>query len=184
MSASSRFASIEGTLSQRPKSRPALPALITSEPETEAEDPSPQPKTAELKPRAVKPARTPQTQPSAPASASTGGTRRIAFRLDAELHDRLTKRVATDGTTQAYVILDAIESAYAAGALDQEQHSEPATVGSLFARPRGRKPAIPAVPTEIRVDAPAQDQIDTMVETYDFESRTQLIAVALRHHLV
>jgi len=84
----------------------------------------------------------------------------------------------------AKVSTDAIESAYTAGVLDQEQHGEPARTGSLFARPKGRKPAIPAVPTEIRVDATAQDQIDTMVETYDFESRTQRIAVAVRHHLV
>jgi hypothetical protein len=179
MSGNSRFASIEGTLSQRSKARPTL---ITSEPDAETEDTSPQSEKAEAKPQAAKPARTQRSV--APASASTGGTRRIAFRLDAELHDSLTKRVAVDGTTQAYVVLDAIESAYAAGALDQEQHSEPATTGSLFARPKGRKPAIPAVPTEIRVDSTAQDQIDTMVKTYDFESRTQLIAVALRHHLV
>lgn len=178
MTTNSRFASIEGTLNKRPKIRPAL---IVDEPEQQPDKVLPPESLAVGRPKTTAPRKS-----NAPASSnvSDGGTRRIAFRLDAELHERLTKRVAFEGTTQAYVVLDAIEGAFAAGILADEPKGEPVQTGSLFARPKGRKPAVPAVPTEIRVDARAQDQIDTMVETYEFESRTQLIAMALRHYLI
>lgn len=112
------------------------------------------------------------------------GTRRIVFRLEPELHHKLTTAVADRKIGQGQIILNAIEAAYQAGVLTQlvlDEAGGPA--GELFPRLKGRVKVEASIPVEMRLPASAAAVLDRLVTETGAESRTQLITAALRHYL-
>jgi predicted transcriptional regulator len=169
---SDRFGSISGLLADRPERKPATIHPITPEGKG---DPTP-----ELKPA-------PQPRPATRKSReSTGGTRRVAFRLDPDLHTRLLARARQTNRSQGNVVLDAVEAAHTGGILTDLVAAEkkpPEPQAGLFARTAPRAAAQSSVPVEIQIRAQAVDQIDRLAKEHYADNRTQLITAALRNHL-
>lgn len=119
------------------------------------------------------------------STASNGGVRRVALRLDPLLHRALAAKVAVDRTSQGEVVLDAVEGVLESGRLAdliEQEHSRQHGQG-LFPRlrPRGRPTA--TIPVELRLDARAVAALDELAKDLGAESRTELIAVALKDQL-
>ena len=111
--------------------------------------------------------------------------RRIASRLDPVLHAALTATAASEKSSHGHVVLDCVEAAHNAGVLTDLVAAGTASPqpGGLFPRLKGRGPAQPAGPVEIRLHAHAVTILDQLVDETAAESRTQLIVAALRHRL-
>lgn len=180
-----RFASISTLLPTRPAAEPvadeqseAAPAASSSKTSAPAAArPGPQ----KVPPRTRAPRQTAAEQPRPRASdAADGGTRRVAFRLDPDLHQQLSERAAQNRTSKGNVVLDAIEDAHDAGALAPAA-PRPARTG-LFARTQDRGPAAPTVLVEIRLTSQAVQTLDQLVARTKQPTRTQLIHAALDHH--
>ena len=112
--------------------------------------------------------------------------RRIAFRFDPDLYAALSTRAGRDGASHGQVVLDSIEAAHTAGVLADliAGRAEPGNPSGLFPRLKTRGPSRPTVPVEFRLHTRAAAVLDTLVEQTYAESRTQLIAAALHHHLI
>ena len=150
---------------------------------------------------------TAKTQPAKterPAQRPTAGARRLAkkattsaafhrvpVRLDADLRDRLDNAARAREATFSEIAFDALEAAHHAGKLGAlvEADTAPATrrasrpSGALFQRPQGRVAARPTVLTEFRLTTEDMAVLDSLVDEAEATSRSQLIKVALRHHL-
>lgn len=121
---------------------------------------------------------------SDPAAEQTpaGASRRVAFRLQPELHAALSARTRESDSSRADVVLDLVEKAVIAGRLQAivnnyaspHEHS-----GGLFPRLQGRRPAEPAIPTEIRVAPEAVQILDELVERHGALSRTHLLSAVV-----
>ena len=178
-----RFESIGNILSSRSAelAQPAHDEPLSAP----AAEPSPTPVT-ELRPATSSSPRRPDTTKRPPRSAAaTGGVRRIAFRLDPDLHSALTARAGATNSSHGQVVLDSIEATHASGALTDliaQEHTAGQT-GGLFPRLATRSPVQPTVPVEIRLHAGAVTVLDQLVDKVGAQSRTQLIVTALRHHL-
>jgi len=173
-----RFASISTLLPTRPTVEPAQDQVSDAHPDAASVGPSRS--STRPGPGRSRPPRRTTDQPKARASdAADGGTRRIAFRLDPELHQQLSERATKTKTSKGNVVLDAIEDAHAAGALT---HQEPPTRTGMFARTPDRGPATPTVLVEIRLTSQAVRTLDQLVERTKQPTRTQLLHVALSHH--
>ena len=173
-----RFASISTLLPTRPTAEPTREQPVQAQPDSgsvETTRPRIQPVPAR------NPAHRTTEQPKARASdAADGGTRRVAFRLDPGLHQQLSERATQTRTSKGNVVLDAIETAHAAGALT---YAEPqATQTGMFARTADRGPAAPTVLVEIRLTSQAARTLDQLVERTKQPTRTQLLHTALSHH--
>lgn len=119
------------------------------------------------------------------SAKSDGGVRRIAFRLDPNLHSALTTTAANAKTSHGQVVLDSIEIAHRSGGLTELVAKEAGGLPTdgLFPRLKGRGPAQPTVPVEIRLHVQAVAVLDSLVAQTKAESRTQLIVAALRQRL-
>ena len=174
---SDRFGSISGLLANKPAPRQATVHPITAEPgEQAASTPAPR-----QRQRAA-------TAPSRPRSEeSSGATRRVAFRLEPDLHARLAAAAKNRESTHGNIVLDAIEDAHSAGRLGDLVAADKNTPNSastaLFVRSAPRGPAKPSIPVEIQLHTQAVDQLDRLVSEHSADSRTQLMVVALRAHL-
>ncbi|MFY0408940.1 hypothetical protein [Solicola sp. PLA-1-18] len=212
MSESTRFRSLEGILAKPATKRQPLPAVDPtddtdpsesatasrtdatsemSEKSTPSTDTRAQTARA-ASPRPSTPGRTRREQATQPARAAqpnsqtTGGTRRVPFRLGEDLARGLTERVSRDGTSQAHVVLDAIEAAHIAGTLGDLVAAEQrptSGAGALFTRPAVRGAATASVATEIRLDAGTLAVLDELVDSTGAATRTQLIIASLKDHL-
>lgn len=185
----SRFASIGGILS-RPSNQTQQRNQSTETPRDDVrggEDPA----SDVVEAHAPGPARNnteshPSTATGDRRSAeSNGGVRRVALRLDPSLHQGLAARVAAERKSQGEVVLDAIEGSLESGRLAdliEEEHNFQQGQG-LFPRlrPRGRPTA--SIPVELRLDARAVAALDELAKNLGAESRTELIAVALKEQL-
>lgn len=184
-----RFESISGILN-RTATDTAADLGTAEQPRDQshaAADPAPASVTT-LRPATPDAGRPAQSLADASPKASTtsdGGVRRIAFRLDPTLHTALAAKAASDKASQGQVVLDAIEAAHQTDALTNLIAAEAAAPqsDSLFPRLRGRGTAQATVPVEIRLHAQAATVLDQLVTQTGAESRTQLIAAALRRHL-
>lgn len=181
---SDRFASISSLLPTRPA---AASGTSSARPSPQAENRGGEGEAASPRSRsgaaaqARTPRRPPVQQPSERASdAADGGTRRTAFRLDPTLHQQLSDRAVQTKTSKGNVVLDAIEAAHAAGALE---HRKAAPVKSgMFTRTADRAPATPTVLVEIRLTAQALREVDRLVEATEQPTRTSLLHAALTHY--
>lgn len=170
---SDRFGSISGLLTARPERHPATIHPITPQVGEEipatAERPAPRPRPTARKSR-----------------ESAGGIRRVAFRLNPELHARLVAHAKQTNSSQGNVVLDALEAAHSAGILTDLVAAEkkpPQPQIGLFARTSPRTAATSSVPVEIQLRTQAVEQIDQLAEQHHADNRTQLITAALRNHL-
>lgn len=143
---------------------------------------------AEAKPAASRPHQRPAQAPADRDSDAPGGqppagpSRRIAFRLAPELHAALITRTRESDNSRADVVLDLVEKAVSAGRLQaiiDSYTSSPAPSGGLFPRLQGRRPAEPAIPTEIRVAPEAVQILDELVERHGASSRTHLLSAVV-----
>jgi hypothetical protein len=147
-----------------------------SEPERAADEPEP---TASAEPELAPAAPAPVVDDVDQAAADTEARQLIVY-MPERLRARL-KRAAV-GSTQLYVMLDAVEKTESAGVLGQlvAQHQAPDTSG-LFARKRAR-----GVEPNVQVNARALHQhvevLDRLAAKYD-TNRSELIRVALDHVL-
>jgi hypothetical protein len=119
------------------------------------------------------------------SSRSSGGVRRIVFRLDPDLHKSLEERATAQRTSYGQLVLDAVEAVHSGGqlsALLAASGSARDDTG-LFPRLRARADARPAVSVEIRVDARAVEILDRLVQEQGAENRTHLMVTALTAHL-
>jgi len=116
---------------------------------------------------------------------SSGGTRRIVFRLDPELHRSLGDRATAERTSYGQLVLDAVETVHADGQLPALLAASGSSAGDtgLFPRLRSRADARPAVSVEIRVDARAVEILDRLVQEQGAENRTHLMVTALDAYL-
>lgn len=173
-----RFGSISGLLTSKTAPREATVHPISSEAGERPTEPA--------APRGQQRRRTaPATQPK--SAESTGGTRRVAFRLEPDLHARLVSHAKQGDTTHGNIVLDAIEAAHSAHKLADmiaaaTSVTQPVSSG-LFVRSAPRGAAKPSIPVEVQLHAQAVEQIDQFVAEYGADNRTQLIVVALQHHL-
>lgn len=178
-----RFASISTLLPTRPAAKSNLQEQASTSSDVEvvpATDETPastaQPTSVESRTR-----RRAVDQPKARASdTADGGTRRVAFRLEPDLHQQLSERAAQTKTSKGNVVLDAIEDAHAAGALTPA--ASQSTRSSMFARTPDRGPAAATVLVEIRLTSQAVRTLDQLVENTGQPTRTQLLHAALAHH--
>lgn len=130
----------------------------------------------------------PMPAPSAGAqtsSRSSGGARRIVFRLDPELHRALGERATADRTSYGQLVLDAVEAVHGEGRLPELLTASGTSHGEtgLFPRLRARADARPAVSVEIRVDARAVEILDRLAQEQGAENRTHLMVTALNAYL-
>ena len=119
------------------------------------------------------------------SSRSSGGARRIVFRLDPDLHRVLGERATAERTSYGQLVLDAVEAAHSGGhlpALLAASGSARVDTG-LFPRLRARADARPAVSVEIRVDARAVEILDRLALEQGAENRTHLMVTALTAYL-
>jgi len=173
-----RFASISTLLPTRPTVEPVRDQPSEAEPDAASEGAFRS--SARPVPARSRAPRRATDQPKARASdAADGGTRRVAFRLNPDLHQQLSERATKTRTSKGNVVLDAIEDAHAAGALT---HQEPHTRTGMFARTPDRGPAAPTVLVEIRLTSQAVRTLDQLVERTKQPTRTQLLHAALSHH--
>ena len=174
-----RFASIHTLLPTRPTAEPMQDQSAQAQPGNGSGEAS----RSRIQPASVRtrPEHRTTEQPKARASdAADGGTRRVAFRLDPGLHQQLSERAIQTRTSKGNVVLDAIETAHAAGALT---YAEPqATQSGMFARTPDRGPAAPTVLVEIRLTSQAVRTLDQLIERTKQPTRTQLLHAALSHH--
>jgi hypothetical protein len=119
------------------------------------------------------------------SSRSSGGARRIVFRLDPDLHRSLGERATTERTSYGQLVLDAVEAVHAGGQLPKLLAISGSTRddSGLFPRLRARVDARPAVSVEIRVDAGAVEILDRLVQEQGAENRTHLMVTALTAYL-
>jgi len=173
-----RFASISTLLPARPAAEPAPNEQPDMQPDNDAAETTRS--STPPSPGRSRPRRT-TDQPKARASdAADGGTRRVAFRLDPDLHQQLSERATKTKSSKGNVVLDAIEDAHAAGALTRV---EPQSIRTgMFARTPDRGPAAPTVLVEIRLTSQAVRTLDQLVERTNQPTRTQLLHAALSHH--
>lgn len=174
-----RFASISTLLPTRPTAEPPPDQPAQAQPGSGSDEAfRPRAQSAPARSRSVR--RTTE-QPTARASdAADGGTRRIAFRLDPGLHQRLSERATQTKTSKGNVVLDAIEAAHTANALT---YTEPQTTRTgMFARTPDRGPAAPTVLVEIRLTSQAVRTLDELVERTKQPTRTRLLHAALSHY--
>lgn len=186
MITSRRFESSSGILNRTATDPTPEPAEPPAPAPAAAEEPAP---TGVIKLRPAvrrRPAvETPTPSPAKASASADGGVRRIAFRLDPDLHTALTGRAAAAKTSHGQVVLDCVEGAYQAGVptdLVAAKTAPPQTDG-LFPRLRSRTTAQATVPVEIRLHARAVTVLDQLVDQTGADSRTQLVAAALRHQL-
>jgi len=119
------------------------------------------------------------------SSRSSGGARRIVFRLDPDLHRSLGDRATAERTSYGQLVLDAVEAVHSDGqlpALLAASGSARDDTG-LFPRLRSRVDARPAVSVEIRVDARAVEILDRLAQEQGAENRTHLMVTALTAYL-
>ena len=173
-----RFGSISGLLTSKPAPRQATVHPITAD---TGEQPTEPPATRGQQRRRTAPAAKPKSE------ESTGGTRRIAFRLEPDLHARLVSHAKRSDTTHGNIVLDAIEAAHGADRLTDliaaARNGTRPVSGGLFVRSAPRGAAKPSIPVEVQLNAQAVDQIDQLVAQYGADNRTQLIVAALQDHL-
>jgi len=184
MTTSRRFESISGILNKtatNPTPEPAGPPAPAA-----AEEPASTGVTT-LRPTTRRPPAvdTPTPPPAKASTSADGGVRRIAFRLDPDLHTALTARAADERTSHGQVVLDCVEAAHQAGVLTDLVAAEatPAQTDGLFPRLKSRSTAQATIPVEIRLHARAATALDQLVDQTGADSRTQLVVVALRHQL-
>lgn len=115
------------------------------------------------------------------SSRSSGGARRIVFRLDPHLHRSLGDRATAERTSYGQLVLDAVEAAHSGGQLPAllAASSSARNDTGLFPRLRARSDARPAVSVEIRVDARAVEILDRLAQEQGAENRTHLMVTAL-----
>lgn len=115
------------------------------------------------------------------SSRSSGGARRIVFRLDPDLHRSLGNRATAERTSYGQLVLDAVEAVHSGGQLQAllAASSSARDDTGLFPRLRARSDARPAVSVEIRVDARAVEILDRLAQEQGAENRTHLMVTAL-----
>lgn len=179
-----RFSSISGLLAARPERKTATVHRITSEPTgSDASQPAEVGESATVRrPRRSRPAASPKSR------ESVGGNRRVVFKLDPELYNRLVDHAKRTGASHGNIVLDAVEAAYVNETLADLVASakRPAAdeTTALFARTATRESAAASVTVEVQLRAQAVDQLDRLVTQYEADNRTQLMNAALREHLV
>lgn len=134
--------------------------------------------------RAARPATTMATRRPSASQASTGGVRRVAFRLAPDLYERLAAAATTRKSSHGQIVLDAVEAAAMNPDNLASLVAEPAAATSgLFPRLPQRPPAEASIPAEIRIDARAVDILDQLVTQSGARNRTHLITAALQSYL-
>lgn len=176
-----RFASIGGLLKSPPRKR--TPLRIADEPDAAAPETPTEPEAVPL-PAPPRAKSRPGTAATPKSTSSAGGTQRVVLRLRQPLHTQLVHHVASVGSSQGNVVLDAIESAHTTGHLaDLVTQAQNTEQDSLFARTKKRGPAEATIPIELRLRREAVNQIDRLATETGADSRTQLIVVALQNYL-
>jgi hypothetical protein len=192
--ADDRFSAISGGLKRR------RPISAVPDPDPEPTPPTPEPalpvdETAPAVPttpvisKEASSASPRRTTPSAddtsentPVSASTGGNRRVAFRVPESTDQLLRDRVRADASSKVHVILDSIEHMVeSATPLTFEEPSK--NKSSLFVRPRTPTSAMPTVQTEIILDAGSLATIDHLAEQHGAPTRTAFVLACLDAYL-
>lgn len=182
---SDRFASIGNLLPNRSAAARSLapranPTTTTLGDTSERDVVGPKPATL------ANPANSPGARTATPrrpraSAASRGGTRRVAFRLDPELHRGLVDRATRERTSNGNVVLDAVQSAHDANIL-VPRATQPERRG-MFVRTPIRNNPTPSVLVEIRLHAQALTEVDRLVTETQAGTRTQLFQSALAHYL-
>lgn len=152
-------------------------------------------------PRERHPAPEPDRYPAEPARVSTsashsdgprtthhtpragGALRTISFLAPVALRDRLRAKARLDATTQADVVLDAIETAYPhLNDLITDARPVPNST-ALFTRTPRRRTSEVTAPVSIRLPLDAIATIDKLVNSAGAANRTRLLTTALQHYL-
>jgi hypothetical protein len=182
---SDRFASIGDLLPNRPAAvRPLTPrtspttTTLKDAPGRDVVGPKPASRTV---PANSSGARTATPRRPRASEVSSGGTRRVAFRLDPELHRRLVDRATRERTSNGNVVLDAIQSAHDANTL-VPRPTQPELRGMFIRTPIRNNPT-PSVLVEIRLHTQALSEVDRLVTETRAGTRTQLFQSALAHYL-
>ena len=179
----SRFKSIGGILERKDRAHHpgAIPDEAPLADDAGADPPSNDDARAVLARNPAKPsARGPRTGAS---QASDGGARRVAIRLDPDLHHQLLQaKDARHLPNIAEVVLAALEGVHARGEL-AAQFSHPANT-QLFPRLPSRESAQPKVLVELRLHSKALAALDQLVIEAGARTRTDLIVAALRAELM
>lgn len=190
----SRVASLADRLQRPPHAnRPGEPGETASAQPRSPHTTGPTSETPALQPSTTPDSSTARSStPSPPPSSArsprrviddVGAPRQISFLLTPELRDRLRRHMTLIGATMAEVLLDAVESAHPA--LDQLLANQQPQVrtGPLFTRVPKPTTADVKVQVNVRLPSAAITTLDRLVEEHEARNRTQLIAVALDHHL-
>lgn len=180
-----QISSLAGKLAKKkPAPRPA-PATTPSVPPTETAAPSAAPrKAAAVTETAVSPAEAGYNlAESGHVTAPEKPTKRpLAFQVPLELRDALRAAAATGRTTNADIILEAIE-ANVTKLPELVAAASTATIrGSLFRREATSR-ATPRVQVTVRMAQDHIDTIDSLVREVNAPDRTTLLVAALRAHL-
>ena len=175
------FDGLAGKLGKRPSppaSPPAGPDTAGPDPARSAEPVPPEPRDSA---RPAGPVGERRSQRAKTAPDRRLERRRLAFTLPIDLRDAFTAAAAQD-STQAEVIFDAIEGALdeLPGLLRDDRDDDPA---GLFQRRHRAQPA-PRVTLSVWMSTDNLTAIDRLTAQHKASSRTRLIEVALRRHLL
>lgn len=168
------------------------PAAHTT-PVTTDEAPTRRTRTAARKSAPKKSGKKPAPAADAKASAAEGVARthateatqqRVVCRIPEDLHRQVAVRAAEQRTSQAAVVLEAVEAAHVAGAL--RERLEAATVApvsstGLFTGTRPREWAAAKVTLDFRLHHRDVATLDQLVADYTASDRTSFIVAALEH---
>lgn len=201
-STDSRIGSLAGILNGPPKPRPRLapaPDLLPEpQPDAAASEASNEPPavpTAKAPRRRPAAARSRQPQPSGEATkptekptradATAATTHRVVCRVPEDLHRQVAIRAAEARTSQAAVVLEAVEAAHVAGKLASQlsKSGEPqvSSPGGLFTGARPREWAAAKVTLDFRLHHADLATLDRLVAEYEATDRTTFITAALAY---